>query len=238
MKDFNYLIYDDNAGDCQKLKKLLIESNGSKTNVFVAETITEAKSLLDNNITVAFLDIELENQKNGIEFACYINKNYPNVRIVFVTAHIWYSEEIFVADYEGFIVKPVSMDKLTRVLDYIEGRMKSNAEDYIIARTSKSATAKIFLSNIMYLETSGRKVYLYGRENNRIYTVVEKLSELETKLPAYFLRCHHSFCLNLNYVSEIKRYEALLSGGLTLPVSQNRYKDSRQKFMEFLGSDV
>lgn len=238
MKDFKYLVYDDNANDCLKLKKLLLEACGNKTDVFVAETVDEAKRLLENNITVAFLDIELENKKNGIDFACYINKNYPDVKIVFVTAHIWYSEEVFVSDYEGFIVKPISMDKLSRILDYIKGRVKSNSDDYIIARTSKTGSAKIFLNNIIYLETSGRKVYFYGRENSRIYTVTEKLSDLAARLPSYFLRCHHSFCLNMNYVSEIKRYEALLCTGLTLPVSQNRYKDSKQKFMCFLGSDV
>ncbi len=239
MNDYNFLIYDDSKEDCKALKTLLQEEAAEReVRIFTAYTLTEARKLLDKNISAVFLDIELETPNNGIEFAGYIRENYPHIRIVFITAHIWYSEEICPVKPDGFMVKPFTAEKVKRVFDYLRTLLTDSSSDFILAKVSKHNVVRIFLKQIAYIETCGRKQLFYNQNNQKIFTVCEKLSDLEERLPAYFIRCHHSFCINLNYTSDVERYLVLLSSGATIPVSQQKYKYTKQSFVGFLGRDI
>ncbi len=236
MKKYNFLIYDDKQEDGDKLKQLLTEIDIKGTfNIYVAETVSEAKQFLSNDISAIFLDIELENNNNGIRFADYIARNYPNIKIIFITAHIWYCEEICPAKPAGFMVKPFNIEKVRRICNYICHLLSESSEDYLIANVSKNNSIKIFLNQISYIETCGRKLLFYDKDGRKAFTVTEKLSDIETRLPEYFTRCHHSFCVNLNFVSDIQRYEVVFGSGSTIPVSQKRYKEARENFVAFLG---
>ncbi len=116
MHGFHFMIYDDNKEDSRTLQSLLQEAaQGWDITIHTASTSIEAQKLLEKNISVVFLDIELETEKNGIAFASYLRQNYPHIKIVFITAHIRYSEEICPARPDGFLVKPFDPEKTRRV---------------------------------------------------------------------------------------------------------------------------
>lgn len=236
MKKYNIFIYDDITDDSEALKSLLYDAAGEYiADIKTAQTISDAKRLLNEHFSVVFLDIELENRNNGIEFADYIKANYPDMRIVFVTAHIKYCEEIYPVKSDGFLVKPIDKGKLCRNLKHIFEMLNENNDDYLIASVSKYNSVRIFLNQISYIETCGRKLFFYDKECRKVFTVTEKLSSVEKRLPDYFTRCHQSFCVNLRYVSDVKRYEVTLGSGNTVPVSQKRYEEAKKSFVQFLG---
>ena len=236
LEKFNFLIYDDKKEDSHTLKQLITEVGCNDiSDVFIAETVSETKQFLNKDINAIFLDIELENNNNGIQFASYIKNQYPDIKIIFITAHIWYCEEVCPVKPDGFMVKPFNIEKVKRVYNHIRHLSTETSDDYIIAPISKNNSVRIFLNQISYIETCRRKLFFYDKENKLAFTVTEKLSDVETRLPDYFTRCHHSFCVNLNYVSDIQRYKVILRSGNTIPVSQKRYKKSRENFVEFLG---
>lgn len=239
MYHLNVLIYDDDKRGCESLSCLIKRLAGNcDLSIKTANTMSEAKGFLNRNTSVIFLDIELDASNNGIEFAQYVRKHYPDTKIVFITAHVCYSEDICPIKPDGFLVKPFKTEKLRKVLEYIDFQLCENHKSKISVKITKTEVAQVFLNNIAYIETSGRKQCFYNQDKQKMYSACESMNELEEKLPSNFIRCHHSYCVNLDFTADIQRYYAMLSSGAVIPVSQNRYKTAKQRFIAFLGRNL
>lgn len=68
------------------------------------------------DIEVAFLDIDLP-RTNGIRFAERVQKVRPKMNIIFVTGHPDYAVAAHEMYVSGFLVKPVSQERLKRALE-------------------------------------------------------------------------------------------------------------------------
>lgn len=233
----NFLIYDDSRAACEELKKLIQEEmTGKDIEVYTAVNSQEAERLMENDISVLFIDIVLENESNGINFALSINKKYPKAKIIFITAYIKYCEEIFWANPSGFLVKPFTAGKVARVFEILKN--SQSKEDFLVISNSKNDVTKLLLNEIAYIESINRKLIYYMPDGEKIHESAGKVSDLDGELPDYFIRCHHSFYVNLNYVCRIQRYHFTLKNGKNVPVSQSKFRMSREKFMSFLGEMV
>ena len=63
---------------------------------------------MSKRFDVAFIDIELGGNINGIEFAFKVKKEAPFCNIVFVTSYSDYAGEAFATRPSGYVLKPVS----------------------------------------------------------------------------------------------------------------------------------
>ena len=70
----------------------------------------------DNKIDVAFLDIEM-GDISGVDFAKKIKKEYPKANIIFTTGYSNYQGEAFAMHASGYILKPVTKNKVEQELD-------------------------------------------------------------------------------------------------------------------------
>lgn len=61
-----------------------------------------------------------------------------------------------------------------------------------------------------------------------------KLGELEKMMPDDFVRIHQSFLVNLNCIKQFSKNLITLQDGTELPVSRARYKNAKEKFMNYL----
>lgn len=235
MNNQSYLIYDDDKTACESLYKLLSEQTAD-TCIYIADNKKDAAELLKNNISVVFLDIELEHGQSGIGFARYIRKSYPKIKLIFITAHIKYCEDIFSANPSGFLVKPFTAEKISRTLSLLHS--KDSGRDYIVMQNSKNSSVKIELDDISYIEAMSRKIIFYDGRGEIKYKFHNKISDLDDKLPDNFVRCHQSFLVNLDYAADIKRYSLTLSYGEVVPVSQGRFSSARNSFMRYLGESL
>ena len=68
-------------------------------------------SIKDENIDIAFLDIEMPGL-NGIQLAKKLKKINPAIRVIFVTAFNEYALEAYKAHASGYITKPVNEAKI------------------------------------------------------------------------------------------------------------------------------
>lgn len=233
LKEYNILIYDDNNQDIEMLKDMIIsEIKDIKPNIVTADNIMNAKKNMNKHISIVFLDIELENEVNGIEFAEYINQTYPETKIIFITAHVKYCESIFSVKPCGFIVKPFSAEKIKKAFDNLP---KNCGQDYLIISSSKNNILKVDLNNIAYIENTGRNLTFYNFKNEKQYILNLKFSDIEKNLPHYFVRSHHSFFVNLNSVSSIQRYHFLLMNKKLIPISQRRFIEAKNQLINFWG---
>lgn len=121
----NILIYDDNISHCLELKMIL--HNRLEANIDIAVSYAEAQKLLSENVyDIFFIDIELDNRKNGIDFTLEFQKKYPDVSIVYITAHIKYCQEIFLTSPTAFLLKPFTDEGVSRTLHIIEQKKLSD----------------------------------------------------------------------------------------------------------------
>lgn len=232
------LIYDDDPNACFMLHELLLkESLMQNSEILIAACLQEAELHIKKGIDILFQDIELTKNENGIKFAKDMKEANPDLYVVFITAHIKYCEEIFEASPVGFILKPFTQEKVHRVLNILQSSMKKN--DYLSISNSKDNIIRIPLNEVAYIENQGRKIYVYGLQQAIIHTVSGvKLSDIAEQLPAYFIRCHHSFCVNLNMVRKIQRYHFTLKCGNSVPVSQKQFTSAKETFVNFMGDMI
>ncbi|MBO6109033.1 MAG: response regulator [Eubacterium sp.] len=70
----------------------------------------------DISADVAFLDIEMRTV-NGIELAKKLRESHPYINIVFTTGYKEYMEDAFDLHVSGYIVKPITPDKIKTELE-------------------------------------------------------------------------------------------------------------------------
>ena len=229
-------MYDDNNSDVIEMKSLLEKALGDKKyKIFTASRIEDSDRILESeNIDIAFLDIVLENG-NGINYAVDIQKRFPNLQVVFVTGYVLYSEHIFDAQPSGFLIKPVTLNKVKRVLDQLNVSDESkNTSDVLVYSTKESGVMSIPFACIGYFEYTHRRLHFFTPDGKEVGSFPSKIGEFEDKLPPYFIRCHYSFWINLAITKEIYRYQAVTVKGAVVPISQNRFMDTREAYVRYL----
>ena len=86
-----------------------------------------------------------------------------------------------------------------------------------LALPSKNGRIIISLSDIFYVQAASNYSHLMDINGNR-YTMTKTLKSIEQLLPnKSFFRCHQSYLINMNYLTEINR-----DGTLTLKSQEHR----------------
>ncbi len=184
---------------------------------------------------VLLLDIDL-GEENGIAVSNWVAEQCPDLKILFITGHVKYSQDIFHGKADGFLIKPVESSVLCRELDRVTESRREREPEISLAVEIHKEVVRIPVRNIRYLESHRRQVRIVTRaESAEVYG---KLNELEKKLPETFLRCHQSYLVNLDYVSRFRSDFLELDDGMEIPISKNRQKHSREAFYRYLGDQI
>ena len=146
---------------------------------------------------IIFLDLFMEDSF-GLTIAKSLRGLFYRGRIVFCTASADYALESYSVYASGYIVKPYRIKDIRHTLDWLLQEYQSGSYGLV----QKSSIKFIPVNEIMYVESSNTKCILH-RADGRTYHVYKKLNEIESELnDARFLRCHQSYLVNMNYVSE------------------------------------
>ncbi len=84
----------------------------------------------------------------------------------------------------------------------------------------------------MFFQCSGKKVRIVisGKEEEEFYG---KMSDVEKQLKGSgFLTVHKSYIINVNYVSEFRVKEVVMTNGTIVPISQPLRKKVRQRVLQ------
>ena len=117
----NVLIVDDEVDICYFLKRNLDRKDYTTTFV---NTLKEAKKLVETvRPSVVILDNHLPDGL-GLDFAEQIKKNYPDIKIVMITAHDTPNDRSN-ANHNGvdyFLSKPFMMKEVYSAIDKVSNR--------------------------------------------------------------------------------------------------------------------
>ncbi|MBR5974328.1 MAG: response regulator [Clostridiales bacterium] len=113
-----------------------------------AKGFTEAQSALDwlrtHPVELALLDINMP-QTDGITLAARIKELYPKIAIVFLTAYKEYAFDAYSVHPSGYLLKPVSQEKLAAEVRLACGEKRRSSQAHIRIKTF--GTFDVFVDN-------------------------------------------------------------------------------------------
>jgi DNA-binding LytR/AlgR family response regulator len=181
---------------------------------------------------VTFLDIEMP-QISGIELSNLLKNK---TAVVFTTAHPDFAIEAFELDISDYLLKPISFERFLKCVTKINSRINekniNQPKDnfFYIQTEAKGRLIKILFDEIFFIQS--QKNYLSISTKNKKHLTYLTLTEIEEKLPSFFLRISKSFIINTNRINRMEGDEIFLEGtedSLTVGAS---YKDAFTEFMK------
>jgi two-component system response regulator AgrA len=210
---FAKTIQDITAIENYNMKLMLATENPHELIKYVSE---------NGGCGLYFLDIDLKASINGIELATKIREYDPRGFIVFVTTHAEMSYLTFLYKVEAmdYIIKDNYnniKERIHQCMDNANTKHSSKDTDNgkVFNLNINDRIIKIDYNKILFFETSStiHKVVLHG--TNRQIEFYAKMKDIEEKLDSRFYRCHKSYIVNKDNISEInikKRYIDMING--------------------------
>lgn len=178
-----------------------------------------------------FLDIQME-QPDGMETARLLRQRGDHALLIFVTVLQECVFDSFQVEAFDYLLKPLdsarfaqTMDRLLRALE------RRTAEDIVIRRGSGCEVVR--LSDIVYCEVLGRKIYLH-KNDGTVSGYYGKLEDLERQVDGRFFKCHRSYLVNLDHVRGCRDGQVLLFQGERIPVSRLRERELTQALLRYM----
>jgi len=226
----NFIILDDDAThniNTNKRLQLIFEKYDIEAQITLQTTKPDEviKYYLSNNIpnNVYLLDVNVQNDLNGIDVANIIREQDVKAYIVFISAHPEYVMPSLKTKVFDYLIKPVSIDTLTQCINSIyKDFMKSNTTKVkSIAIKSGFIMYNLSFDEITFFEKYGHLLVVH-RISGKIESS-ESLEKIELKLDKkQFFRCHKSFIINISHIMKIDYLNNIiyLNNGETCPVSK------------------
>lgn len=180
-------------------------------------------------VDIVFMDI-LMGEENGYFIATKIREINQKIKIIFLTSVSKYAIKGYEIGVSRYLLKPISFQKLKAVLiKTIEEIRKSNNE-YII-ETNDNGIYKIFMEDIVFIETFGRNTIIHMKNQDIIsyQTMKNHLSRLNSM----FVRCHAGVIINLSYVVELRRDSIRMQFGQIVPLSKSRKNEVKEALVSY-----
>lgn len=170
------------------------------------------KSIRKNKPDIVFLDIEMPGH-SGLELLDFFNENEIDFSIIFVTAYNRYAIQAFKLSAVDYLLKPIESEDLIHAVSMFEKqKSKKNytvLKDNFFSRSKKiglsnvSSITFVELDNILFFKADGSYTEVFLKDEKVIVTS-KSLKHFENTLADYpdFYRCHKSYIVNVNHISE------------------------------------
>lgn len=185
----------------------------------------------DCDFDLIFLDIQME-QPDGMETAKMLRQRKNRSLLIFVTVIKECVFDAFEVHAYDYLIKPLDYHRFKRTMDRAVKDLDQQADKHIIIR--KSASCQVVpLSQIMYCEVQGRKVYIH-QADGKVIDYYDKLEDFQRRVDRRFFRCHRSYLVNLDYIRGCAAGLATLSLGDKIPVSRLRERELTETLLRHM----
>jgi two-component system response regulator AlgR len=157
---------------------------------------------------LVLMDIRMPGM-DGLEAAQRLSKLPQSPAVVFCTAYDDYALQAFDAEALGYLLKPVSQEKLLAALHKVQRLMpastaaeKSLEQAYLTARTHRGLQ-RIALTDCRYFLADSKYVTAYHRDGELI--IDETLKQLEDQFADALLRVHRNARVSRQHVQALEK---------------------------------
>lgn len=197
-------------------------------------------SMDEKEYDIYYLDIELgKHGMNGYEVAKEVRRRQKSAILIFLSSHDEYACDAYEVGALRFLRKPIEEEKFAEAFKKVEQLL--GGKNQVFSFKSDYKQKQIPLKNIIYFESSGRKIVLHlvQGKNESFYGSIRQLQkEMEH---TSFCMCHTSFVVNIAYVRKLTSEQIYLDNGEHLPVSRgykNKIKDAYMKYNFMLDQEA
>ena len=227
-------ICDDNVVITEFIKDITLK-HFPKTEVV---TFVSGKKMVEYIIRERIPDIIISDicigDEDGIEELKQVRDRLQYARIIFITGFFDRCQDIFINfNPYGLLTKPIQEKNLLYYLNKIMTEEELSEDFYVYFRGNKF---RISGRDVIFIESVGRKVIYHTRNND--FEEYIKLDEVMKKVKQHFLRCHKSYVVNLNYVTEHSAKYFTLKNGSVVPISRNYAKESKARYLAYMADTL
>ena len=213
-------ICDDDPLQTAYLTSLVSDWKKTTEHTCTIRSFSSAESFLfeyaENRVwDILLLDIEM-GEMNGVTLAKTVRNTNSTVQMIFITGFPDFIAEGYEVSALHYLMKPVSPDKLSSVLDRAVTNLIKKEKQLCI--TYDHQTVLVPLSQILYIEAQKQYVLIHTALD--CYRMKCALSDMEQQLDAFFMKCQRSFIVNLGAVIRIKTDCVVLKNGTEIPISR------------------
>ena len=156
-----------------------------------------------NQYHIVFSDIEL-GKMNGITLAKVLQEKWPEMYVIFVTAHSEYAVDSYKLDAYQYILKEDMEERLPIILRAVLNRIERERKRFRILKR-EDYKEKVFYKDIIYIMKSKaakyvRYITMNGeyRERNTLEMVIKELDDDD------FLKVDRGCIVNIKHIYKIK----------------------------------
>lgn len=186
-------------------------------NVSVVESCKDlpsgVKAIHKHKPDIVFLDIEMPGH-SGLELLDFFDEKEVNFSIIFVTAYNRYAIQAFKLSAIDYLLKPIEVEDLKQAIALFEKKKQLQNIAALRNNLSTNAPKKIGLNgvsnitfvdidDILFFQADGSYTHVYLKEGKTI-VASKSLKHFENTLIEHpdFLRCHKSYIVNINHITE------------------------------------
>ncbi len=226
-------ICDDEKAQREYLAKLVAEwaaSGNRKCSVLAYDSAEALLFALDDEgpFDILLLDVQMK-ELDGVGLAKKLRGTDSRVQIIFITGYPDYMAEGYEVSALHYLIKPVSGEKLSEVLDRAAARLEEKPRT--ITFRAEGGIIGVRADSIYYAEVFSHYIELHT--DKQVYKLNISMNELERLLGGGFFRCHRSYIAGLAHVRMVTRTALLLDNGKELPLSRKLYDKANQAFIRF-----
>lgn len=200
----NFVLCDDNQNILNKLGKMLesilINKNLSGQVVYSTTNPDNFLKYVEfHPFDVVILDIDLKSGISGIDLANFIRKKNKKAYIIFSTAHLEYLMLAYKCKTFDFLAKPITIERLEETILRLYDDVSTEVNTFFKVNNKNGYISS---KDIFYIEKQGKKAIVKTTSGD--YTSNSSFSDILSRLPSNFIRCHKSYVVNLDKISSIQ----------------------------------
>ncbi len=190
------------------------------------------KSIRSTNIDIILLDIMMP-LLNGMDTAHEIREFNKSVKIVFLTSSPEFALESYSVKASGYILKPISLERLSAALNDCTAAMQKEPEHLLLKSTY--GYHKLYLYDIEYIEAQNKRVVFFLK-SGQMLTTTEPLCSFENKLltKGGFFKCHRSYIISMSHVNSFSSTEITMKSGCAIPIARGSGKVFQDAYFSFM----
>lgn len=172
------------------------------------------KAIRKHKPDLVFLDIEMPGH-SGLELLDFFDEQEINFAIIFTTAYNQYAVQAFKLSAIDYLLKPIAVNELEESIQRFKlkkqdvssfGLLRENLNQPLVSKiaiNTVNAIKFIETSALLFMKADGAYTQIFLQDDT-IITSSKSLKYYEDVLEHLpnFMRCHKSYLVNLNFVTD------------------------------------
>ncbi|WP_333887381.1 LytTR family DNA-binding domain-containing protein [Sphingobacterium siyangense] len=184
-------------------------------------------------IDLLFLDIDMPGI-DGLEFERQVR---GLAIVIFVTGYRKYAVDAFQGYAKAYLLKPVTYAKFSAAIEKVGNSLKreqagndGHEVEFAVKINGKNNLKIVRYDSIVYITAADNYMILHLNDNTTLMVNITMKKLMETLPQRIFIRTHHSYAVNKNYVSRIVGNIVKMNNDVSVDISRAYRNDVLQRF--------